>query len=84
MDKDQAGPMGWKARELAGNTTPVVIPDAEKTGATRRSTMYHEIVLIDPHDGQPARLAITNQYTGHTEAWDLPRGLRLTVAETGD
>ena len=79
----QAEPMGWLARDLAeGGPPPVVIRDAQKTGSTRRSTLFHEITLIAPHDGQPARLVVTNQYTGGNVAWELPRGIRLIAVST--
>jgi hypothetical protein len=74
-------PMGWLAEELAEGTAPVVVP-AHKYGARSENTRYRELVFIPGHDGEPARLVVTNLKSGHSEAYDLPEGVRLIAEVT--
>jgi hypothetical protein len=40
-----------------------------------------EVTLAPPRDGEPARLIVTDLYTGHSEGWELSPGVRLAVAD---
>jgi hypothetical protein len=40
-----------------------------------------EVTLAPPRDGEPARLIVTDLYTGHSEGWELSPGVRLAVVD---
>jgi hypothetical protein len=82
MSENPAEPFGWLPHELAQDgPPPVIIQDVTKHGARSRKTAHFELVLVDAREDTPARLVLSNLYTGHSEAWNLPAGVRL-VAET--
>lgn len=77
-----ARPAGRLAGELAGGTLPAIIP-AARHGARSENTRYIELVLIDPgpDEDRPAYLVVTNLKSGHSDAYELPRGVRLTAQD---
>jgi hypothetical protein len=40
-----------------------------------------EVTLVPPRDGEPARLIVTDLYSGHSDGWELSPGVRLVVVK---